>query len=608
MKQAETVTSPFEKNLSKAKKYLAAQGFSSINNLRKDIKIIIPYLQRLFDSTKPDSVEAFEKIIIEDCRRYSKIVFESNFVSDNFMELLSCRYFQKHKEEFDAYLEKVRKPDFKLDSSDQSFEGCLTRYVYLLNNSFPEYLEDIKYSTFQDNTVCQIINNNKMSLQDRLKAVTDYVKKAYHNRTTHKRAIQNTRIILYGPREYLEEDEQDYIYDILDDSKKSILQIIEQSKKLGFYENYTQKQENQFRILGFPNYVSKNIDLTQTPHLLDSLSAEDLLVLNSFWINRYAKELNSYATAVFTLRDLNLLEDIFFKGISSYQEISDKTLENELIKYGFLNYPATRFIKKREFQAENSNIDSIEGYENHEKFITYSYTPLIDSAKKLYGNEYTDYFNLVLPESQNNISEDIEFFVYLYNPILSSYSIKNLLLQSLSVEFENFQNAGIVLENSKKNRLLLGIDAGLTFPIFEHLDSHSLQDFYLAYNGNLKIPIYDGYNDFISLTGDHLSTQLALPTSQKQVDILKQSCKKKNYPEHSRNTIQHLYFLKDNSRLPDSLVVPETKETKKRLRLPRRYLDLEDNKIYVKDENGAFIPIVPDSPTNLIKEEKEYGD
>lgn len=608
MKQAETVTSPFEKNLSKAKKYLAAQGFSSINNLRKDIKIIIPYLQRLFDSTKPDSVEAFEKIIIEDCRRYSKIVFESNFVSDNFMELLSCRYFQKHKEEFDAYLEKVRKPDFKLDSSDQSFEGCLTRYVYLLNNSFPEYLEDIKYSTFQDNTVCQIINNNKMSLQDRLKAVTDYVKKAYHNRTTHKRAIQNTKIILYGPREYLEEDEQDYIYDILDDSKKSILQIIEQSKKLGFYENYTQKQENQFRILGFPNYVSKNIDLTQTPHLLDSLSAEDLLVLNSFWINRYAKELNSYATAVFTLKDLNLLEDIFFKGISSYQEISDKTLENELIKYGFLNYPTTRFIKKREFQAENSNIDSIEGYENHEKFITYSYTPLIDSAKKLYGNEYTDYFNLVLPESQNNISEDIEFFVYLYNPILSSYSIKNLLLQSLSVEFVNFQNAGIVLENSKKNRLLLGIDAGLTFPIFEHLDSHSLQDFYLAYNGNLKIPIYDGYNDFISLTGDHLSTQLALPTSQKQVDILKQSCKKKNYPEHSRNTIQHLYFLKDNSRLPDSLVVPETKETKKRLRLPRRYLDLEDNKIYVKDENGAFIPIVPDSPTNLIKEEKEYGD
>lgn len=182
------------------------------------------------------------------------------------------------------------------------------------------------------------------------------------------------------------------------------------------------------------------------------------------------------------------------------------------------------------------------------------------------------------------------------------------MLQSLSVEFVNFQNAGIVLENSKKNRLLLGIDAGLTFPIFEHLDSHSLQDFYLAYNGNLKIPIYDGYNDFISLTGDHLSTQLALPTSQKQVDILKQSCKKKNYPEHSRNTIQHLYFLKDNSRLPDSLVVPETKETKKRLRLPRRYLDLEDNKIYVKDENGAFIPIVPDSPTNLIKEEKEYGD
>lgn len=352
MKQAETVTSPFEKNLSKAKKYLAAQGFSSINNLRKDIKIIIPYLQRLFDSTKPDSVEAFEKIIIEDCRRYSKIVFESNFVSDNFMELLSCRYFQKHKEEFDAYLEKVRKPDFKLDSSDQSFEGCLTRYVYLLNNSFPEYLEDIKYSTFQDNTVCQIINNNKMSLQDRLKAVTDYVKKAYHNRTTHKRAIQNTKIILYGPREYLEEDEQDYIYDILDDSKKSILQIIEQSKKLGFYENYTQKQENQFRILGFPNYVSKNIDLTQTPHLLDSLSAEDLLVLNSFWINRYAKELNSYATAVFTLKDLNLLEDIFFKGISSYQEISDKTLENELIKYGFLNYPTTRFIKKENFKQK----------------------------------------------------------------------------------------------------------------------------------------------------------------------------------------------------------------------------------------------------------------
>ena len=607
----EKFNSAFEKTLGKATKYLKinyASPMSPINRLRKDIKICITYLQDLYNQTQPNSVEDFEKAIIEDCKRYSEIVFESNFVSDNFIDLLSCRYFQSHKDEFDNYLEKVRQPNFKLDTSDQSFEGYLTRYVYILNDSFPEYLEDIKNATFEDSTVRQIINDNRLSVQDRLKSVTEYVKRTYSNRDTHKRVVQNAKIILYGPREYLKEDEEYLITDIIADAKKSILQTIEQSSKFGFYERYTQTQEDQFRILGFPNYVSKNPDLIKTPSLLDNLSIQDLLALNSFWVNRFAKELYSYASAVFTLKDLNLLEDIFFKGNNPLSNISDETLKYELIKYGFLNYPTTNFIKKREFQAEHSNTASIKGYEEHKKFITYSYSPLVNKVARLYGNEYNDYFNSVLPESRNDIREDINFFAYLYNPITSSYTIKNLLLQALSTEFENFKNAGIVLENSKANKLLLGIDANLSFPIFEHIDINSLRDFYLAYNGHSKIPIYDGYKDFISISGDHLSTQLALPVSQKQLEILKKSCKKQNGPDYSKNTIQHLYFLKDNSRMPDSFIVPETIGTKKRLRLPRRYLDLADNKIYTKDEKGNFIPKKPDLPTNLIREGKEYGD
>lgn len=140
------------------------------------------------------------------------------------------------------------------------------------------------------------------------------------------------------------------------------------------------------------------------------------------------------------------------------------------------------------------------------------------------------------------------------------------------------------------------------------MNFNSLKDFYIAYTGNSKVPIYDGSKDFISLTGDYLSTQLALPVTEKQAEILKQTCKKQTYPAHSKNTVQHLYFLKDSSRLPDSLTVPETIGTKKRLRLPKRYLDLEDGKFYTKDEAGAFIPIAPTSPTNLIKEGDEYGD
>ena len=603
-----STTTPFQTTLYKAQKYLATKENLSISRLKKNFKTIIPYLQSLFNRTNPVSTNEFEKAIIEDCKEYSKIVFESSFVNDYFIDLLSCRYFQKHKNEFDIYLEKVRDPNFKLDASDQSFEGHLKSYVYMLNDNFPEYLEDIKSSLFRDNIVYQIINNNRIPSQERLKLVTDYVKKAYPNKTTHERVIKYSKIVLYGPREYLEYDEENLIYDLSKDSKNSILKIIEQSKKFGFYEGYSQLQENQFRILGLPNYASKNANLLESPQLLDNLSLEDLFVLNCFWLNRYSKDLDNYGTAVFVLKDLNLFEEIFFKGNNSFEKIPDKTLKNELIKYGFLNYPTTHFIKRREAQIDNFDTSNIKGFSRHENFVTYSYDPLVNQAEKKYGTDYTKFFNLSLPQSSNDIREDIRFFAYLYNPVISSYSIKVLLLQALSTQLENFKNAGIVLENQNSNKLLLGIDAFLTFPIFEHLNFNSLKDFYIAYTGNSKVPIYDGSKDFISLTGDYLSTQLALPVTEKQAEILKQTCKKQTYPAHSKNTVQHLYFLKDSSRLPDSLTVPETIGTKKRLRLPKRYLDLEDGKFYTKDEAGAFIPIAPTSPTNLIKEGDEYGD
>ena len=124
----------FQKDLKRAETYLKSKGFMRLmKKTRKSLFSSINYLNKLYSETNPTNMTEFEDIILEDYKKQAEILFINTEVNNYYMYLLSNQYFQAHKDEFDAYLEKVQDQNFKLDPSDTSFDGCLTSYIYSLN-------------------------------------------------------------------------------------------------------------------------------------------------------------------------------------------------------------------------------------------------------------------------------------------------------------------------------------------------------------------------------------------------------------------------------------------------------------------------------------------
>ncbi len=602
----------FQKDLKRAETYLKSKGFMRLmKKTRKSLFSSINYLNKLYSETNPTNMTEFEDIILEDYKKQAEILFINTEVNNYYMYLLSNQYFQAHKDELDAYFEKVQDPNFKLDPADTSFDGCLTSYIYSLNKYFPEISNSIFEKRAEDSNFIDKLYQTNITLEEKLKLIPIYAKKTFVQPNEQKAFVKDCRLLLLGPKEYLDYDELFFKNHIIETVKQSIVDIISQLKNLGKYDEYVESQATQFRKMGLPNYMDSSVDLTRSAGSLDSLPIEDLLVLDSFWLNRYIKVLDNYAESLFILKDSNLLEQIPTNNFNFTNKISNETLYNELLKFQFLKKPATRFFRKIDYKIDTSQTDTIEGYTEapDKNYSTFSFKPLCRKAKRDYGLEYNQFFSNLLEKSENDIESEIEFFSEMYSPISSAYGIKSSILQILATQLEHFQNSGIVLENKNSYKPLLGFDSHLTFPIFEHTSIQDLLDFYALYTHSTKVPIYDGYKDFIDLTNDFYRTKVALPVSKKQEETLKQMCKKRTYPEFSKNTIQHLYFLKNQDRLPDSFASSQTNK-KKHTRSERRYFDLLDGKIYTKDISGKFVlqeNNIHNVPTTN-KEGDEYDD
>lgn len=649
----------FKKQLSSAQKFLKSKNRLIVADLKSSINHAIPYWLEIYKTYQPANSEEFQAAILDDFDKASQLVFACNYAINYYCELLSCRYFRKNPDKYAEYLSKVTADGYDIKNADETtLDGLLQEYALSIHLNFPDELKEISNFLYSDPIIESLLNKPAINPEECILEISKYSKKAYLTRKDIQEKIKlYTKIIFYGEKEYLPEDEYILTENISKNLKYSIQKIIEQIQKMGTYCRYVQGQQEQFESFGLPNFVSKNINIDNLPNILSNYSVDDLFALNTFWINRYNKDLISYAKASFAIIDLGLLDKIMsvklpenFTGFdnliyvqskadidrnadiiekldkSMYSQITNKIpvkdLESVLLKYSLLYYPTSRFIDKRQEQIHAGNTKNIKGFSqnDNEDFVRFSYDPLANQTYRLYGPLYEEYFQNLLPNIESNLKKDILLFAPLYCPEHLSYTQKVSALQALSTTFERLPNAGIVIEKDKKgeyrtqNKVLISLDTPFCSPISEHIHFKNLKDFYINYTGQSKIAIYEGDEDFKDSSGKHITSKIVLPLMDKQVDQLKQACSKKSYTPEAKDTVEHLYFLVNNSRIPDSLA--NKSNPKKKTRTPRRYLDLLDGKIYVKDDNNQFVlsdeQDSSDKITQLIndsnKKGSSYGD
>ena len=401
--------------------------------------------------------------------------------------------------------------------------------------------------------------------------------------------------------------------ELKNDLTTSILELTGTLDEIGAYERTESLNEKNLRLFQFPEFQTNPngnnmyISLSNLPNYLSNLSIDDLMVLNTFWLNRYIKEIDSYADCISVINECNLLEELL-----SLDKLPENFITADEYKYISQKKTLLRpFVTDYILKQSPSSPEDIEDHDPDKKYITFSY----DGAKQYvsgenFEQEYFDYFSEHIKKSKNNSCDDIILYAKLFNPSIAAYSQKTDYLSALITDIESnteIVNAGIIptsYSNDKTHIDLpcfvgIGIDTKLTYPVREHISLNFLKSFVESYTGSSKIPIYEGANDFsnpFDSSDSFVSAQLVLPFSAKQIELLKRKIKLNDYSPFNKNFIQHMYFLSNPQKIPESFATKQPTSSgkrKKKSTFERKYVDLNDGQIYTKSKTGIYEKVNP---------------
>lgn len=220
------------------------------------------------------------------------------------------------------------------------------------------------------------------------------------------------------------------------------------------------------------------------------------------------------------------------------------------------------------------------------------------------GENYKRIFDKQMPGYKNDLYEDIEIYKTLLNHVENIYLIRNSILgckiRSL-FDSKKCKNWGIIIDefkniqktkNDDSKYVLVGIDQeGLNMPIRLHIKRELLKEFIKSYNGEEKIPVYEGSNDFI-INNMLIPTNILMPIQNKQKKWINNKYKDASTAKaYNLKIIEHIRFLKDSSKYPDHLKKEiHTNRGIKLVRPPRKYIDLNTGEVFNK-ENGEYIKL-----------------
>lgn len=323
---------------------------------------------------------------------------------------------------------------------------------------------------------------------------------------------------------------------LLQDCYKNVIQRYNLSDK------YIKNNNREFRQIGLKNVVEgDNINNLfkefWSSDNLNKLSEEELAVLNIFWGNKKAKEINNINLAYSIIRSLGLYKKIVNDEMG---EIYDSTIEI--------------VVQKSFFQQELVKIYWEEAKDKKDESISEDMKTFLKEHEDIYkrtfgGNIFNDFYY----EYQNLIQKNN---AYILKGNIANTEIVRLL------NSKTIKNWGVMEDAGKDNeKLLIGIDLkGFNMPIRVHLEKDNLQSTLYSAGHNTILPEYKGNDDF-SKGNWIMKSHLIVPINKKYKEALKKATNNIELEEYS-NTVEHLMYLA-NGKAPKHFFekVPRTNST-----------------------------------------------
>ena len=561
----------------------------SLNTLRQ----YVIYLKKYFNENENIRDVIYEEFIA-DTYDYLKIAGTERIqLQENALKILSSNptlLKQVYDDVKDIDLEKVNF-DKESDKFEQGGRKCAEFQMEML---LVELREKVKMSKVIENTLDEksvedcfefekkLMKQNPINIEkksDIKKDSTIHIKNEFD-------LIKD--IVLYGHKEIEKQ---------LIDREKNGLKIAGKFlEKYGFLEEEIQQQNEDYKRLDFKNMcykyetegITEDIGLKNifTDEYIDTLSLEQLTVLNAFWQNRVTKCVSEIKKGIFIVDSLNLWDNI--EDENNINQISDEILLGTVLKMKLLDNVAEKARK---------DIDEYKESENY-RYARYDYEKNITGDFK--GN-YKFTFDNILPDSNNDFLKDIDCCQLIRNNIKIIYETKEAMIRALLLQINHnskITNWGYIPEDKidDDNFVLIGIDyPGFNLPLKLHMRKKNIMQFFDETKSDAIIPIYEGEKDMM-YKGRRLTTKIYMPlTEQRESEIIAKN-KTINVVDLKYNYIRHL----------GNLVSKKSKKISKMY--THEYIDLNTMQRGIK-LNGNFIPNVKEnSKEKMSSKERSHGN
>lgn len=372
----------------------------------------------------------------------------------------------------------------------------------------------------------------------------------------------------------LKENFEDLKIYLKEDCINCIVQNVKILDKFGFMEHYTKSNDRAWSSLLMKDIVSYDevMDLLGEENL-KKLSIEKLILLSSFWSNRVNKVISSVNESLYIITHKDLLKELntnedgsFTYGVSE----NDKKAVN--LKFKVLHKICFEMFEEIEIDRKDGETKR---------------NPKSNIKKALikYGKQYEEYFNKLLPNSENSLEEDLWFSTLYENIRYNSYKVKDKSIEALLVclfnnDSSSIENYGYREERNKKGRkhCLIAVDMkGLNMPLMLHVNKQLLLDFLQESEEKTLFPIYMGGDDFYFENGEEFNAQIYIPLNDEIQERILKRAKSIVLEKKKDRTLRHIVYLTENGKMPEHMM--EARKSKKgiKYKFVRKYIDLGES-------------------------------
>ncbi len=602
------------------------------------------------------SEQDLNKCIIEDYSSMCEEMFKSDSIYSNTMQYIATKYIDTHRKEIPQLLKEIEERGLTYSEPQiytDDFHYNLLLAMLFLERDFQLYQEAMH-------------DNNEAIIRE-VKAFERYYGKEegfkrycdkYHNMKTLsvtkiRSLISHAYYLIFGLEGKEEDDKlskssfskykknyaiKEYTTTLVNVLEKVYKQQLRDSI-VYMFDKLNSLREIQYNIdihnakmrgIALPGlqYFSEEandeknyprVEKLLKPEDLDNLDIEVLLRMNSFYNNRLAKVIEEYSNALFILDNTKTTKSVVDGETLTADSLPEGLLDGLRVKYETLILQIKSFyfesqkdvtvsLNKHEKQISDFNLKISPDEQIKVIFDIYGF---IDSLDEVWKKDYENYFNKMLPQTDNRLNNDMLLINTLYNPIFLSYSFKNSTLKSeyaymfyiTEKERSKSLNYGVIIDNEPKtNVILLASDGGTNFPNRLHTTRRDFIDFITSYTGQPLVRVYEGFDDFI-VQDRYISTQLLLPIASQHKRYLKdlQSGKLKSKGDNisrinyfNKAFVEHIQYCMDSNKFMESHKITRTSIDKngnivQKKEQPIRYMDLTTGIIYSLNEEGKLV-------------------